>query len=233
MEIVAVLLLSAVLSLLLNPAAIRVSRFLNIFDNPHRDQIHKNPTPVLGGVAICFAVLIAIITANILDVFFWSRLASGILVGGILIALVGFIDDRYGMTASLKMAGQVLAAGLFVVFADIQLGIFHPVVEFGASIFFLVTMMNSFNILDNMDGVTGSMSFAVAMAFLAIFILTNDHNSAVLAAALIGAIIGFLNYNMPRAKIFMGDAELPHLRYLFSEFLQAKRNARPISCRAG
>jgi UDP-GlcNAc:undecaprenyl-phosphate GlcNAc-1-phosphate transferase len=215
MELILVLLFSAVLSLVLHPAAIRVSRLLNLFDDPYRDQIHKSPTPVLGGAAICFSILIAVVTANIFGVFHWSRLASGILVGGILIALVGFIDDRYGLSATIKMAGQILAGGLFVVFADVQLGIFHPVVEFGASIFFLVAMMNAFNILDNMDAVTGSMSFAAGLSFLVVFILSDNPDMAILVAAVIGALIGFLRYNMPRARIFMGDSGAMFLGFLF------------------
>jgi UDP-GlcNAc:undecaprenyl-phosphate GlcNAc-1-phosphate transferase len=215
MAIILVLILACVLSLLLHPAAIYLSHFLNAFDNPYRDKIHKNPTPVLGGVAICGSVLIAMIIAVLLGYLPWSRIASGFLVGGGLIALVGFIDDRYGMSATIKMGGQVLASALFVVFANIQIGIFHPLIEFGASIFFLVMMMNAFNILDNMDAVTGSMSLAVGLSFLAIFILAGDPNSPFLAAAMVGAIIGFLCYNMPRAKIFMGDTGSMFLGFIF------------------
>jgi UDP-GlcNAc:undecaprenyl-phosphate/decaprenyl-phosphate GlcNAc-1-phosphate transferase len=215
MEIILILVLACVLSLIFHPAAIYLSHFLNAFDDPHRDKIHKNPTPVLGGVAICCSVLIATIVAVIMGYCHWSRIASGFLVGGGLIALVGFIDDRYGMSATIKMGGQILASGLFVVFANVQIGIFNPLIEFGASIFFLVMMMNAFNILDNMDAVTGSMSLAVGLSFLAIFVLAGDPNSPILAAAMVGAIIGFLCYNMPRAKIFMGDTGAMFLGFVF------------------
>jgi UDP-GlcNAc:undecaprenyl-phosphate/decaprenyl-phosphate GlcNAc-1-phosphate transferase len=215
MGIILILILACVLSLLFHPAAIYLSHFLNAFDDPHRDKIHKNPTPVLGGVAICCSVLVAVIVAVSLGYCHWSRIASGFLVGGGLIALVGFIDDRYGMSATIKMGGQILASGLFVVFANVQIGIFHPLIEFGASIFFLVMMMNAFNILDNMDAVTGSMSFAVGLSFLAIFVLSGDPNTPILAAAMVGAIIGFLCYNMPRAKIFMGDTGSMFLGFVF------------------
>ncbi|NLI15867.1 MAG: hypothetical protein GX409_06240 [candidate division Zixibacteria bacterium] len=215
MSLILILILACVLSLLLHPAAIWLSHFLNAFDNPYRDKIHKNPTQVLGGVAICGSVLVASIAASLLGYISWSRVASGFLVGGGLISLVGFIDDRYGMSATIKMGGQILASALFVIFANIQIGIFHPVIEFGASIFFLVMMMNAFNILDNMDAVTGSMSLAVGLSFLAIFILAGDSNTPFLAAAMVGAIIGFLYFNMPRAKIFMGDTGAMFLGFIF------------------
>ncbi len=215
MNFAAILILACFLSWILHPLAIRVSQAFNIVDNPYRDKIHKNPTPVLGGPAIGLAILLAVIAANIFGLFDWSRTTTGIFVGGTLILLVGLIDDRLGMTATLKMAGQCLAAGLFVIFADVHIGIFNVLIEFGFSIFFIVAMMNSFNILDNMDAVTGSMSFAAGTAFLAVAILSGDTMLAVLAAALVGAVIGFLRHNMPRAKIFMGDSGAMLLGYLF------------------
>lgn len=215
MNITAILILACFLSWILHPLAIRVSQAFNIVDNPYRDKIHKNPTPVLGGPAIGLAILLSVLAANTLGLFAWSRTVTGILVGGTLIMLVGLIDDRLGMTATLKMAGQFLAAGLFVVFADVHIGIFNVLIEFGFSIFFIMAMMNSFNILDNMDAVTGSMSFAAGTAFLAVAILSGDTMLSVIAAALVGAVIGFMRYNMPRAKIFMGDSGAMLLGYLF------------------
>jgi len=206
---------SLLLSLIFQPLAIRISRGLNVVDNPHRDQIHKNPTPVLGGVAICLAVFIVIIGARLSGVFEWSRIADGLLVGGGLIALVGFIDDRFGMNPTIKLAGQFIAAGMFIAISQVSIGLVHPLMEFGAMILGLVAIMNAFNILDNMDGVTGGMSFAIGMAFLAVAILAGDANTAILLAALIGAVIGFLRYNLPRAKIFMGDAGAMFLGFIF------------------
>ena len=153
--------LTLLLSLLLQPAAIWVARNFNIFDNPHRDNIHKKPTPVLGGIAIFLSFFIVIIVAMIFGILQSCRLVNGLLVGGTLITLIGFIDDRFGMNPSLKLIGQFLAAGLFNVFAQVSLGVFHPLVEFGALVFAMVVLMNAFNILDNMDGVTGSIILVV------------------------------------------------------------------------
>lgn len=215
MELFSVFLISLFLSLLFHPLAIRVSRSINFFDNPARDQIHREPTPVLGGIAICLTILLTVIFASISGIFQWTRLAHGLLVGGSLIALVGFIDDRFGISPILKLIGQFISAGLFMIFADAHLGIFYPPVEFALLIFGLVLIMNAFNILDNMDGVTGSMSFAMGLAFLAVMILSGDHNTTILVAVLMGAVIGFLKYNLPRAKIFMGDLGAMFLGFIF------------------
>jgi len=209
---------SLFLSLVFHPLAIRISRGFNVVDNPDRDNIHKNPTPVLGGVAICLSVFIVMIGSRLAGIFEWNRISDGLLVGGGLIALVGFIDDRFGINPTIKLTGQFIAAGMFVAIAQASLGLFHPLLEFGALIFGLVSMMNAFNILDNMDGVTGGMSFAIGMAFLAVAILSEDTNTAIMLAALIGAIIGFLRYNLPRAKIFMGDAGAMFLGFIFGAF---------------
>ncbi|MCP4580343.1 MAG: hypothetical protein GY839_01900 [candidate division Zixibacteria bacterium] len=209
---------SFLLSLIFHPVAIRISRGFNVLDNPDRDQIHKTPTPVLGGVAICMSMFIVVLVAKFAGIYQWDRIADGLLVGGGLITLVGFIDDRFGMNPTIKLAGQFIAAGMFVAITKASIGLFHPLVEFSVLIFGLVSMMNAFNILDNMDGVTGGMSFAIGMAFLAVMILAGDYNTALLLAALIGAIIGFLKYNMPRAKIFMGDAGAMFLGFIFGAF---------------
>lgn len=215
MELFSVFLVSLLLSLLFHPLAIRVSRSFKFFDNPARDQIHREPTPVMGGIAMCLSILLSVIFASISGIFQWNRLAHGLLVGGGLIALVGFIDDRFGISPILKLVGQFISAGLFITFADAHLGIFYPPVEFTLLIFGLVVIMNAFNILDNMDGVTGSMSFAMGLAFLAVMILSGDHNTAILVVVLMGAVIGFLKYNLPRAKIFMGDLGAMFLGFIF------------------
>lgn len=215
MDIFLIFLLSFILSLFFHPIAIWLSNNQNMFDNPSRDKIHDKPTPILGGIAICLSIFIAIMIARFTGIYEWSKPDSGLLVGGALIALVGFIDDRFGMNPAIKLVGQFIAAGMFVIFIESTMGIFHPLIEFGGLIFFLVVMMNAFNILDNMDGVTGSMSFAAGLAFLAVAILSNDQNLALIAAALVGAIIGFLKFNLPRAKIFMGDSGAMFLGFIF------------------
>ncbi|OQX92641.1 MAG: hypothetical protein B6D58_01830 [candidate division Zixibacteria bacterium 4484_95] len=215
MELFSIFLLSLLISLFLHPLAIKVSHDISFVDNPYRDQIHEEPTPILGGIAICLSILISVIFANMSGLFQWSRLANGLLVGSGLIALVGFIDDRFGMNPVIKLIGQFISAGIFMMFADTYLGIFYPPVEFLLLIFGLVVMMNAFNILDNMDGVVGSMSYAIGIAFLVIMILSGDNDMAVLTMAIIGSVIGFLRYNLPRAKIFMGDLGAMFLGFIF------------------
>jgi len=207
-----------ILSLIIHPAAIRISREFNFLDNPHRDRIHKDPTPVLGGLAMCISIFIVMMAARIIGIYEWTRVSDGLLVGGGLIALVGFIDDRFGMNPSIKLAGQFIAAGMFVIFTEATIGVFHPLIEFGALVFGLVAMMNAFNILDNMDGVTGGMSFAIGLAFMVVAILSGDYNVALVLAAVLGAIAGFLRYNLPRARIFMGDAGAMFLGFIFGAF---------------
>ena len=215
MDLIFVFAMSLVLSLALHPVAIKSARLLNVVDDPYRDKIHKMPTPVLGGITICFSILVTMIIARIAGEFIWDRTIDGLLVGGGLIALVGLIDDRFGMNPTIKLIGQFIAAGLFVIFAEANIGIFHPLVEFGALIFGIVVMMNAFNILDNMDGVTGVMSFAAGLAFLAVARISGDNNMALLLAAITGAVVGFLKYNLPRARIFMGDAGALFLGFIF------------------
>jgi len=215
MDLIIIFVVGLLLSLVFHPLAIKAARVLDIVDDPNRDKVHKTPTPVLGGIAICGSILVAMIIARMSGIFVWDRPFDGLLVGGGLIALVGLIDDRFGMNPTIKLIGQFIASGLFVIFAEPHIGVFHPLIEFGALIFGIMVMMNAFNILDNMDGVTGVMSFAAGLSFLAVARISGDHNLAVLLAAATGAIIGFLKFNLPRARIFMGDAGALFLGFLF------------------
>ena len=230
----AAFLLSLVLSLLLTPLFRKVALANGIVDYPAARKVHQFPTPLLGGAGLLFAFLITILLGFIFIGFFRPLLPPGIIenlpgafntlprlliivAGGALIFLLGLVDDLVGLKAGWKLLGQGLIA-LLLFFWGLQISIFVPNLFFSMVLtvgwFLLIT--NSFNLLDNMDGlaagaglISTSLFFLYAVGNGALFIAT-------LLAVFAGAVLGFLRYNFPPAKIFLGEAGSTFIGYFLA-----------------
>ena len=140
----------------------------------------------------------------------------GVLIAVTVMALIGLIDDRLGLPAWVKFAGQV-AAALILVYFDVRVKLHLPeVLNYMISLFWVIGISNATNFLDNMDGLCAGVS-AVAAAFIVLIASINDQGLvAALGAAVLGACLGFLRYNFKSAKIFMGDAGSLFLGFLLA-----------------
>jgi UDP-GlcNAc:undecaprenyl-phosphate GlcNAc-1-phosphate transferase len=200
---------------------------------PIRDRdVHSLPIPRMGGVAVyagfAAAVLMAVQLPALGGAFISSSEVLGVLAAGGLICLVGVLDDRFDLDAIAKLAGQILAAGILVIFGVQWQLIWLPSDgPTGGSIVTLdqtqgivltvlltVVLTNAMNFIDGLDGLLAGVA---AISAFAIFIfsarqlsLSGDVGSAsqspLIAAALVGACIGFLPHNFSPARIFMGDS---------------------------
>jgi UDP-GlcNAc:undecaprenyl-phosphate GlcNAc-1-phosphate transferase len=185
------------------PLARYVAARVGIVDQPNARKIHVNPIPLLGGAAIYAAFILALMLFG--DRFYVSQLI-GILLGATLVSFLGIWDDRQGMRPLLKLAGQVLAS-LILVASGVRVLLFGNVwLDAGLTIFWVVGITNAFNLLDNMDGLSGGIGAIAAVFFLLLAAMSGQYLVGSLAAALTGACIGFLYYNFNPASIFMGDA---------------------------
>jgi len=159
--------------------------------------------PLLGGVALYLAFIVALL------LFGERRYVSeliGILVGATLVSFLGIWDDRWGIRPLLKLGGQSLAATLLFL-SGVQVAFLHnPILDFGVTLLWVVGMTNALNLLDNMDGLSGGIGAVAAAFFLLLAALNGQYLVGSLAAALLGACLGFLYYNLNPATIFMGDA---------------------------
>lgn len=211
---------------------------LGLLDQPGDRKVHTIPTPLGGGLGIWFGIVgtFAIGTAAVglarenvwlaewlppsvvasLDAI-WSRSGElwGLLGAATVLTILGFLDDRRGLPASLRLAVQFVVAGAVVWGLGYELTAFIPVpwlTKF-LSVVWIVAVINSFNMLDNMDGLSGGVAAIVAAMLAAVMLTTPDPASdqpQMLVASLLmvvaGALVGFLFHNRPPAKIFMGDA---------------------------
>ncbi len=186
------------------PLARKLGLRLNVVDQPDPSRkVHTVPTPRMGGVAIFLSILLATL---LLGGRYKSDQLTSVLVGASFISLLGFWDDRYSLSPWLKLAGQFLAAGLLVL-TGVTIYTFHlPLLDYAATIFWVVWITNSLNLLDNMDGLSGGIAAIAAGHFALMCTFTGQYLVGALAVAVMAACLGFLVYNWNPAMIFMGDS---------------------------
>ncbi len=185
------------------PLVRRVALHLGVIDQPSARKMHLDPIPLLGGVAIYVAFIVAVVLFG--GRFRINELVS-ILVGASLVSFLGVWDDRRGLSPLLKLLGQFLAASILV-FTGVRVGTFawEPL-NIAVTLVWVVTITNAMNLLDNMDGLSGGIGATAAIFFLLLAVMNDQILVGALSAALVGACLGFLVYNFNPARIFMGDA---------------------------
>ena len=186
-------------------------------------RMHDHPIPRQGGLAIFLGFLVGVVLFGDLD-----RQVQGILLGSVIIVTVGAIDDIVPLPALLKFAVQIAAAGVAVAFGVRIEHIANPIfgsdtqyISFGAwsipiTIFWIVGITNSINLIDGLDGLACGVSAISSLSILVISLVLGQTNIAVLLAAILGACLGFMPYNLNPAKIFMGDTGALLLGYVLS-----------------
>jgi UDP-GlcNAc:undecaprenyl-phosphate GlcNAc-1-phosphate transferase len=171
-------------------------------DQPSARKVHTQPTPRLGGAAIYVGCIAALLTFG--DRFYVSQVVS-ILVGATLVSFLGIWDDRRGLRPLLKLLGQILATGILIM-SGVQVGLLrNPVLNLAVTMLWMVGITNALNLLDNMDGLSGGVATVACVFFLLLAVMSGQYLVGSLAAALLGACVGFLYFNLNPATIFMGD----------------------------
>lgn len=218
-------LIALVTALALTPAARRLALAAGVVDRPNERSVHRQPVPLLGGLAV-FAAVSAAVGGPALA----GRLegpVAGILLGGLAMVLVGLLDDLVALRPAVKLAGQVLAAavlpacGVRIDYLSNPFG--DGMLTLGAlavplTILWTVALVNVMNLADGLDGLAAGIA-AIASLTLLLAGAMQPYTPAlalVLAAALAGAGVGFLPYNFHPARVFLGDAGSLGLGYLLA-----------------
>ena len=190
------------LAVLGTPLARKLGLRWQIMDQPDATRkVHSVPTPRMGGIAIFLSTLAAAILLR--GIF---NELSGILVGATLVSFLGFWDDRYHLGAGIKLAGQLLAAGLLVLTGvTVQVFPYH-LLNLAVTVLWVVGITNAMNLLDNMDGLSAGIAAIAAAHFSILCALSGQYLVGALAVSVMAACIGFLIYNWNPATIFMGDS---------------------------
>ncbi|MFI5314382.1 MAG: MraY family glycosyltransferase [Myxococcota bacterium] len=239
----AILIVPWLVALALTPATIRFARRFDLLDHPTERKAHTAPVAMLGGVAVVGAMVIGLLVlAPFIDVLRQVAFGSGSLGAlglgcGLMVAL-GLWDDLYDMKPLHKLAGQIAIASLTFALG-FQVGSIELPFGFelsdAAPISFLVTVgwivvvANAFNLIDGMDGLASGVSLITA---LTVFLLANQNGATVpviVALALSGALAGFLRFNLPPARIFLGDAGALSIGYLTAVLALASYQKAPAA----
>jgi Fuc2NAc and GlcNAc transferase len=201
-----------VVSLLLTCGLRQYALKRNLIDTPNCRSSHTTPTPRGGGVAIVISFLVASVILSCTG-FIPSRIFLSVFGSGLLVALIGFLDDHGHIAARWRLVGHFSAAAwaLYWLGSVPPLPLFGTVIDFGwagylLGALYLVWMLNLYNFMDGIDGIASIEAVTVCLGACILYWFGNDTILLWLPLMLAMAVLGFLYWNLPKARIFMGDA---------------------------
>ncbi len=216
-------------TILLVPLVKRLAVALGAVDYPaERRKIHQGAVPRLGGVAVFLPVIVLMALGPWLVPEGMARLGDfeffALLVGAIAIFVLGFVDDINGANATTKFAVQACVAtfayyaGLQISRASMPLGwsVNLGPLALPVTILWLIGMMNGINLLDGVDGLAAGVTAIAALSLVVVSSITGRFEVAVIAAGLLGSLLGFLLFNFNPASIFLGDAGALSIGFLLA-----------------
>ena len=194
--------LAFLLSLYGVPVARQAALKYGIVDAPDGRLKHQSePVPYFGGLAIYLAFLMSLAFT-----FEFRQDVLGIILSGTIVVMLGLIDDFGVLTPWTKLAGQLLA--VFVLIKSgvrIEIAALPEWLDLVLTVLWMVGLINAFNLLDIMDGLSAGVGAVSAGCLLVVALLQGDQTIAVMLVALLGSLLGFLKYNWHPARIYMGD----------------------------
>lgn len=221
-NILEIVLVTFLVSIILVPIAKKIANHVGAIDIPNERKVHTKPIPRMGGLAIFISFLFGYILYGEIT----TQMIS-ILIGSFIIFLIGIFDDIKPISAKYKFLVQVLAASVVVIYGQV---FFNEITLFGLnislsvfyryffSILFIVTISNSINLIDGLDGLASGVSSIYFITIIIICFLLGKLTELdiILSLIMLGATLGFLIYNFPPAKIFMGDSGSLFLGFMIS-----------------
>lgn len=202
--------------LIITPLVMKFAIKIGAIDKPNHRKVHMKVMPRLGGLAIFIGVAVGYFVGGL-----HNHQITGITVGGLLIVLIGIFDDKYELSAKVKLLGQLVAAGV-VVMSGLVIEFVHipsiGTIEFGVwsipiTIFWIVGITNAINLIDGLDGLAAGVSTIVIATIAVMAFIAGKEMILLIALIFMGSTIGFLFFNFHPAKIFMGDTGALFLGY--------------------
>ncbi|WP_288340680.1 MraY family glycosyltransferase [uncultured Roseivirga sp.] len=180
-------------------------------DDPGGRKIHTARTPAMGGLPIFIGFAISILIWAPFEVL---RDIKYVLSAVSIMFIIGFRDDLINLRAYQKLIGQVAAAMIIIAICDIRFTSLYNLfglsdiplaVSYLLSLFTIIVITNAYNLIDGIDGLSGSVGIIATLFFGLFFFLNGEEGFALVSLSLTGALLAFLNYNWAPSKIFMGD----------------------------
>ena len=223
-KVMLAILVAFVVSIALTPFVKRLAVKVGAVDVPgEARRVHDHPIPRMGGLAIFLGFIVS--TLLFADI---TQEVRGILIGSIIIVITGVIDDIVSLRAWTKFLIQILAAVIAVLHGVVINVVSNPNVfsnqeaivlgwvAIPLTVLWIVGITNSVNLIDGLDGLAVGVSTISCVTILVVALLVSEPNVALIVAALAGACIGFMPYNLNPARIFMGDTGSLLLGYVLA-----------------
>ena len=197
-----VVVVSALLALVLTPLVIRGAHRIGWLAYPRADRWHTRVVALMGGVGIVGTMLLVSLAGGALHA---SPVGIPLLVGMVVLAVLGGVDDRGGVNPLPKLVIE-LAAAAGIVSAGVRFAPSLPeFLSIPLTVMWIIGVTNAMNLLDNMDGLAAGTGVVIGGTIGALSVVTGDTVTSLLALSLTGACLGYLPFNYRRARVFMGD----------------------------
>jgi UDP-GlcNAc:undecaprenyl-phosphate GlcNAc-1-phosphate transferase len=223
----------------------------NLVDDPGHRKIHSSPIPLAGGFAVLTGILLPLAVGALLlklDIVKFSTTSAivhGIdrralelavlALGAVAITILGWLDDRHELKALPKFIGQLLIAiAVAAACKRITLFVHSDVFSYAITILWVLTVINAFNFMDNMNGLCAGVGAIGAVLFAIIAAANGEYLVAITGFLMCGALVGFLPWNFPEARAFLGDAGSHLVGYLLAVMailphFYSKQNPHPLA----
>lgn len=208
------------------PKIIVLARDKHLMAAPVNRSSHAKPVPNLGGIGIYFGFLIpTLIFAGYNE----SKVLPFLTAACVIIFLIGVKDDIYVISPRTKLLGQIIAAAIMIIFADVRITHLHGIMSIGEipyivsfflTLFIYIAITNAINLIDGIDGLAASIGIVAAIGFGVYFVYIEKINGSIACASLIGSLSAFLIFNYAKGdkKIFMGDTGSLIIGFILSTY---------------
>jgi UDP-GlcNAc:undecaprenyl-phosphate GlcNAc-1-phosphate transferase len=212
-QIAAGIIIAYLITFFLLPLIIRIAHDNQLYDLPDERKLHKHEVSSLGGIAIFTGLILSLLLVS--DFNNYNAELQYFIAAFFIIFILGLIDDIFFLKAWKKVLGQLLVTAMLTFKGGLIITNLHGFLgieeltypeSIYISFFTIILLINSFNLIDGVDGLAASIGFASCLLFGTFFFINNVLPYAVLSFAVCGALLAFLVYNFPPAKIFMGDS---------------------------
>lgn len=214
LPIFAVFILAFIISLLLNKLSLNFKNFSKQ-DIANQKRLSSLKVPTYGGISMSLAFLLSTRLLGKAD-FEIIQIA----IYAVVITFIGFIDDKYNLIWKVKLLLQLVAVSTPIYLLDIYLNVeqlfgieFNNFLNLFSTVIWILLIVNSLNFLDNMDGLAATIASMIAISMAILSFITGQYKLTDLSIVLIASMLGFLYFNIPKAKIYMGDSGSLFLGY--------------------
>ncbi|MDX2172778.1 MAG: MraY family glycosyltransferase [Bacteroidota bacterium] len=194
------------------PILKKIAKRINLIDKPNARKIHQDPVPLIGGIAIAASFF----TSSLINPDILNSIVQQITIysTAVVLLILGILDDRFDISAKYKLIIQLTCA-FAVSYSGIRITSFYGLfgineipyyMQYVITILIITGVVNAINLMDGIDGLLGEMAIIGFSVLIIVAIVQGNYTLAVMYSAFVGAVFGFLKFNLNKHEIFMGDA---------------------------